>query len=1062
MGLLSNNVFSILVDDDVMWFGTDLGVSRFDGRWQSFPTALVSRQLPQRNPLPTTGRITALAATTGGVWIGTEHGFVARLDGNRWSQVSNIGSPVHDLMEIDGALWLATDNGLLLLRDGALSPIAALAGIPSYDLFVESTTVWLGAGDGLWRLSLAATDVEHLDLAKAGDLINGPIHALWGDGLGTLWLGLGRQVVQFNTGNQSAPHYEPFSTDGEEIIITAVIGVAGDSVWFATNGAGVIQYPFVDGEPASTTSLGSSTEGGLNTNNVRALAIDGDGSVWFASPVGVYRYQPWAWLDVDSRLNGVAVNDLLYDKSGNLWVATDGEGVQRRHGTHAFPETFSGGETIFPSETINDLEEDPRGRLWVATPNGIAQYNNGDWSTPIPIDQLPSPNLRHLQADANGIWIGTSAGLAHYAFATHLVSIDATFSGRAIDNLELDNLGRLWVATHNGGLWLRDRQGAWTDASSVGKGMPLGALVTAFLADPEVPGGMYAGFADAGVFRWDGSRWINVDRQQWAGGDRVLSLLREPADGTLWIGSEIGLSRLDRLSMTTYDLHDGMQNGAIRAIQRAPNGDYWFGGPRGLALYRPEQTPPWIMPIGQSSAGTQTPPMARQIYAGRSVEINFAVGDVQTEKEKLRVFYRLNTPRSVGDWRETTLGTLILPMNEVGEFVVELVVRDQAFNYSQPITQALIAVAPPILVELPVLGAVDARVFQLLILFGSLGLFGFGYVSYEILQHRLRISAAIRRRFNPYISGEPVRREDMFFGRQDLLRRIVATLHNNSIMIFGERRIGKTTILYQLSTILRQINDSEYWFVPVFIDLEGTTEDRLFHLLMEEIAQTVTTLPNLTPFDYATLDDLLFYDAPATHYSDREFGRDLRTTIRLLEQYCTHNHGDQQVRVILLIDEVDTLSKFDHLYQQQMRRIFMRDFASTVGAVVAGIEISKEWDRVESPWYNLFNEIAMVPFTRAQAAELLIEPVRGYYLYEPAALQFIINHSEGRPYRIQQYALEAVNHMLKEKRRRITLEDVLVAQALTSLEGADPLNPNTKPVLSNIPFAAPPAIGQPI
>ena len=135
------------------------------------------------------------------------------------------------------------------------------------------------------------------------------------------------------------------------------------------------------------------------------------------------------------------------------------------------------------------------------------------------------------------------------------------------------------------------------------------------------------------------------------------------------------------------------------------------------------------------------------------------------------------------------------------------------------------------------------------------------------------------------------------------------------------------------------------------------------------------------------------------------------------------------MRLILLLDEVDTLSHFNHIYQQQLRRIFMRDFAATLGAVVAGIAISKDWDRIESPWYNLFNEIAMQPFSRSEAVELLVEPVRGYYLYEPAALSFIIDQSDGRPYRIQQYAMEAVNHMLKHKRRQILMVDVMFAHA---------------------------------
>ena len=181
---------------------------------------------------------------------------------------------------------------------------------------------------------------------------------------------------------------------------------------------------------------------------------------------------------------------------------------------------------------------------------------------------------------------------------------------------------------------------------------------------------------------------------------------------------------------------------------------------------------------------------------------------------------------------------------------------------------------------------------------------------------------------------------------------------------------------------------------------------------------------------------------------DREFGRDLRTIVRLLEQYAGAAEDKRQVRLILLLDEVDTLSHFDPLYQQQLRRIFMRDFAATLGAVVAGIAISKEWDRVESPWFNLFNEIAMAPFSHAEAVELLVEPVRGYYIYEPAALDFIVDHSDGRPYRIQQYALEAVNHMLKHRRRRIQMCDVDYAHAADPGHQWSPGNVSTRAGLS--------------
>ena len=75
----------------------------------------------------------------------------------------------------------------------------------------------------------------------------------------------------------------------------------------------------------------------------------------------------------------------------------------------------------------------------------------------------------------------------------------------------------------------------------------------------------------------------------------------------------------------------------------------------------------------------------------------------------------------------------------------------------------------------------------------------------------------------------------------------------------------------------------------------------------------------------------------------------------------------------------------------------MRDFAATMGAVIAGIRISKDWGRIESPWFNLFNEIELKPFSREQGVELLTESVRGFYRFEPPVVEYIIENAAGRP-----------------------------------------------------------------
>ena len=264
-----------------------------------------------------------------------------------------------------------------------------------------------------------------------------------------------------------------------------------------------------------------------------------------------------------------------------------------------------------------------------------------------------------------------------------------------------------------------------------------------------------------------------------------------------------------------------------------------------------------------------------------------------------------------------------------------------------------------------------------------------------------------------------MRDPDMFFGREDMLRGILNALHQNSIMLSGEPRIGKTTLLHRLADELRATDDPEWLFIPAMIDMEGTPQQRFFHLLMESISAAVS---GYLPRDGAL--PLRFYSVSAGRYTDRAFTADLRALIETLAAAVT----PRSARLILLIDEMDVINAYDTLVKQQLRRVFMSSQAYNLGAVVAGTQISKAWDRAESPWYNLFNEIQLDPFSPADARCLLIEPVRGAYEWEEVALGFALARAEGRPFRLQQYGLQAVNHMLAEGRRRINLADVKAAE----------------------------------
>ncbi len=91
---------------------------------------------------------------------------------------------------------------------------------------------------------------------------------------------------------------------------------------------------------------------------------------------------------------------------------------------------------------------------------------------------------------------------------------------------------------------------------------------------------------------------------------------------------------------------------------------------------------------------------------------------------------------------------------------------------------------------------------------------------------------------NPYIAGNSVGGSPAFVGRTDILRNVRQVLRHrqqNAILLYGQRRIGKTSVLKELETKLK--NDSVYH--PIFFDLLGKAHQSLEEVL-RELADTIS------------------------------------------------------------------------------------------------------------------------------------------------------------------------------------------------------------------------------
>lgn len=138
---------------------------------------------------------------------------------------------------------------------------------------------------------------------------------------------------------------------------------------------------------------------------------------------------------------------------------------------------------------------------------------------------------------------------------------------------------------------------------------------------------------------------------------------------------------------------------------------------------------------------------------------------------------------------------------------------------------------------------------------------------------------------NPYVAGRALAQDRGFFGRDDVFEHVASTLRSrdqNAVVLAGQRRIGKTSILLQLQRRL-----PSHGFVMVYFDLMDRAKKPLARVLFEW-ASTIARQVGLSPPEPDTFD------------KDGDYFRS-----SFLPNLYSHLPDD--LRPVLLLDEFDVL-----------------------------------------------------------------------------------------------------------------------------------------------------------
>ena len=291
---------------------------------------------------------------------------------------------------------------------------------------------------------------------------------------------------------------------------------------------------------------------------------------------------------------------------------------------------------------------------------------------------------------------------------------------------------------------------------------------------------------------------------------------------------------------------------------------------------------------------------------------------------------------------------------------------------------------------------------------------------------------------SPYIVGNPVDRDDMFFGRVDQMGQIRRQLggadHANVILLEGNRRTGKTSILRQLG----RAGALPGW-IPVycsFQDVDSVATADVFRLLALRTGWTLseagieTWIPDQPPPESSKAFKLAFRAALHRAFSD---GHPFET----LEVYlATAVEAAKPRGILLMLDEFDKLQEgidggitspqvpenIRHLLQHQ----------PGLGAIITG---SRRLKRLrEEYWSALFGfgyRIGVSALPKAAARRLVTDPVAGRLRYLPQACDWLVELCACHPFLIQSLCSRVFDHAATEGDRTITLD--IVERAATEM-----------------------------
>ncbi|CAM4314895.1 Two component regulator propeller [Pedobacter westerhofensis] len=351
-GLSHKKINCILQDKrGFMWFGTEDGLNRYDGRYFT-----VFHSEPNRSSGLSGNIITDLFEDRSGVlWIATRDGGITRYDYRQAPslQFKQYKHDIHNPKSIpenginkiiedrQGYLWLATSGNCSIRfnkKTEKFDPPLNEEGARSIRSFAldDHDILWVGReGRGLLKVNTRTLayreDMRYADLYAR--LPHNSITAIFRDKTNTFWLGSwDNKVYRYPASNGLEPGLKPEEPPAG-IPADEMVSFAEDNdnqVWMAGRNTGVSVYNRST-QQVSQLRHRPFAEGTISNDHANVVYIDRNGIVWVGTDNGLNKYNPLFssfvqhWLPNENKKN-IVIYDFYKDDQQKLWIGTN-EGI---------------------------------------------------------------------------------------------------------------------------------------------------------------------------------------------------------------------------------------------------------------------------------------------------------------------------------------------------------------------------------------------------------------------------------------------------------------------------------------------------------------------------------------------------------------------------------------------------------------------------------------------------------------------------------------------------------------------------------------------------------------